>query len=234
MRTSIRVAAVASVLALAASAQAASFSLTSGTIHAQASATPSGLNGGSSATVNSTPADIILGGGTNGGHLVADAQTTFGNTGDAHGSFTSDGSFFPTGAGATLSGASQGNAGLPGSFGSAVGSGSVDIFFNLDAQTLVQFNEFGNADLSNYFSGSFVLKQGPTTIQSLNGGDHLFTQVLNPGSYELIASADAHPRVGTGGSGSQSFSVSVVPEPVSSSLVLIAVFGTLRLRRRIA
>ena len=138
MRTSISAAAGAFVLALTASAQAASFSLVSGTIHAEASATAAEKLGGS--TVNDLPADITLGPANIGGTINALAKTS---TGDAIGSFSASGTFTTNNLDFSFGGYGQGHTpgGSPSAYSS--GTGSIDLLFTLDAPTKVQFQASG-------------------------------------------------------------------------------------------
>ena len=221
---SITIFVFAAASALAFHAQAASFSLVSGTIHAQATA----RSAGPGATVNDNPADINLAGATTSGLLNAVAQTTTG-FGDAEGDFSSRASVLSNQVAIGMGGSAQGDGGLPSLHGSSGGSGSLDVLFTLDEPTAVRVIQIGPFNPPNNFHASRTLLRNGVAF-GLPAGSLIDTyQVLDAGNYELTATGSVGPSAGTAGNGSMSFSLTI-PEPaVVGSLLIIS---TIARRRR--
>jgi hypothetical protein len=197
-----------------------------------ARATPASFDQVNPQTIFSVPPDVALGPAKTSGTLTALAKTNYNNSGDAVGSFTSAASVTTGVASISVSGFSQGNGGNAGSNGNSSAFGIADIFFSLDAQTLVQIDQIGNLPAGTDFVGTYAFKMNGAPIATLSQGNASFTQVLAPGQYELSATVNAQSSTVGGGAGSEQISVTIVPEPVLAGILSVTGCAWLVRRRR--
>jgi hypothetical protein len=208
-------------------AKAASFSIVSGTVHAQAA-----LSGVPPTT--DTPANVTLGPSLAQGTVSANVPSQVPPFDG--GAFTSMAGVSLNSASFSISGHGKGNGGaLLQSTGS--GSGSIDLIFNLDAPAQVHFvgsNDDGflrtapfnvSATLS---SGGNTISTFPFTAQDNNSASLDFVQVLPAGAYELTASGSISGSINPANV-SETITATIVPEPAG---LLIAAIAPLCVRRR--
>ena len=148
------------------------------------------------------------------------------------GSFSSSGGVSLSSESFSFAGHSDGSNGVAGGT-VGTGSGSVDLIFTLDTPAQVQF-QGSEPLLSNLiFEGTATLSMNgsvvvPLTFNDLGQLDE--AQNLAAGSYELQASGVADAGIGNSGNVSENITATIVPEPVTCSLIGLIPIAALYLR----
>lgn len=232
MRNSILVASVVLAVGFPTFACAASFTFVSGTLHARASATPASSLG---PTVTDSPADVTLTSTNPASSDTASASTNYSGPpyndpqGDGQGYFSATDGFDSKNISIFLSGSSQGNGGIPTSYGSGAGWGSADLFFTLDAPALIKIQNYSFPSI--YYFGNIQLLKNGSALNTFGLNDSGLTETLAAGNYELKGSASVDPLSGTGGSATQQFMMTVLPEPASCALMAAPLVMCMRRKR---
>ena len=215
------------VLGFATSARAASFSIVSGTLHAESNARTSS----STSTVTDMPANVLLGVGTTSGSVSSSIHSDPGQADDMIGSFTTNANVGSSLILANLSGGGSDNIAVHGIAG---GSGSIDLTFNLSAPAAVQLSSsiFGSpAGNLNISENLKLLDSSQATVLAFPiAPANSPTMNLAAGNYELIGSVTGSPAFGEQGFGSAQFFLGIVPEPAELSCIAIASLALIRRR----
>jgi hypothetical protein len=223
-----RAAVIVSVLLLSGSAHGASFSIVSGTLHAQSQA----QTNSSSAVLTDTPTDVSLGAGTTSSSVSSTIHSDPGQADDMIGSFSTSMTASSKNVTATLRGGGTDNINV---HGIASGTGSIDLVFNLSdpAQVQLASSIFGSpAGNLNITENLKLLDSTQVTVFTFPlSAANSPTMNLAAGNYELTGSVTGNPAFGEQGGADAELILSIVPEPVQLSCIAIAGLALLWRRR---